>query len=241
MSINADFRYKKPSEEIIRDLIWFSNGFRVPNDVVTFGNPVSFTPYPGDSIRRDTRVTLTGKITNTRYFQGSTTVFYRRLTFQELTVLDNKPIVVTNFPFTTWQILDQLNERYGIMLEKSDVFNIVYETMEGPFKVVARPESLVWQGELDLTDVVFENLDLLKVTDLSGFQEVDDTLPWVIYQTKLDGLVWRPAEGELLKRPNLSGFQALFTKLSPKDNLSNFDPSAHPLASNGNQKRSVTS
>lgn len=175
MTINTDLRYKKPSEEIVRDLIWYSCGLRLPPEMITFGKPEPFEPYPNDPIHRNTVVRTSGIIKKTRYFKGSQIIRYCRLNLNEVANHQpNRTIVIDRYPFTTYDILDQVNEIWGLMLSREDVIDTLYESHQADFVIRASPDSLVWIGELDFSD---QAPNILTKVRLNGFKKYSLGLP----------------------------------------------------------------
>jgi hypothetical protein len=151
------FNYDKPSEEILSDLIFAANGFRLPATGVTFGTPVAIPGPSGYYSYLNTGVEVSIAWAPGVLNYGQKTFFYSRLNLGNATPVANPtPIVVASYPTDTYTLLPQINAYYGLQLGQGDVLNTTYATAAADFLVTAAPGSLVWTPAtaLDITTVV---------------------------------------------------------------------------------------
>lgn len=175
-----DYRYKRTSEAILRYLIEATLGLRLDKEDVTFGQPEVIEPlepnlplFPSKSLNglwmvRDTRVLVTA---GERYRAGKFYACFGKHDLADIVPVSQNTILVRQWPFSTYDVLDQLNIRFGLSLSEDDVHDIYYPALEGPFVVRAKSTSLVWKGELpfeiEALDVPLD--DTLLTKDLGGF------------------------------------------------------------------------
>lgn len=127
--INADNKLVNPA-------------FNLRASDIVFGAPLPYT----DAQNRNTKVTLTA--TSTAPFEGITEVRYTR---RPLDVLMQVPgnaelqVVIPSLPFTTYDILTQFNQLYGVTLELNEVVNQTYTTVASSYPLkINGATSLAW-------------------------------------------------------------------------------------------------
>ncbi|MBB5409269.1 hypothetical protein HDG34_003210 [Paraburkholderia sp. HC6.4b] len=148
--------YHRTSPQILRDLVYFTSGFLLPEQGVIYGKPVAKKPVHGDTIKRDTVIEIgieRGGACSQR-IRGRRSFWYRRI---DLGLLDppeagHEPIPITAYPFDTYNILPAINEYYGLKLGQNDVENRVCGPTDVAY-LVASSGSLAFSGckELQLT------------------------------------------------------------------------------------------
>lgn len=152
------FNYDKPSQEIIRDLIFYVNGFMLPETGVTYGAPAAFAgPDTGYFSYLNTSVEVSIAYQPYVPNYGKRTFFYSRLNLGNAYPVTNPtPIVVASYPTDTYTLLPQINAYYGLQLGESDVLNTPYANAATDFLVTAAVTSLVWTpaSALDVTTSV---------------------------------------------------------------------------------------
>lgn len=145
------FNYDKPTEELISDLIFATNGFRLPTTGVTYGAPVVVTTGDSAPSQLNTAVTVTIPWAPGIQNWGEQTFFYMRPTLaNQIGVTGAQPIVITSYPTDTWTLLPLINAYYGLQLTTADVLNTVYPDSTGPFIMTAAPGSLIFTGSIEL-------------------------------------------------------------------------------------------
>jgi hypothetical protein len=160
----------KPSEQLVRDAVYNTNGFRLPREAV-FGLPAVWQAPPDDISGRDTTVVVSMPTTSCSRDTGARQLLYQRLDLSQLQPVAGAQIVVKAVPFTLYSLLDQINTYYGVKLDQTDVIDQTFNTVTGPFNLAAQPTSLAWKNQVALP-VVFDLPDLVTHPDLSGFTAV---------------------------------------------------------------------
>jgi hypothetical protein len=139
------FNYDKPSQEILSDLIFATNGFRLPATGVTYGTPVAIAGTAGIYSYINTGIKVSIPYAPGVPNYGEQTLFYSRLNLGNATPVTNPtPIVVASYPTDTYTLLPQINAYYGLQLGQSDVLNTSYANAAADFLVTAAAGSLVW-------------------------------------------------------------------------------------------------
>lgn len=162
--------YNRPAEQILYDLLFYTGGAWLPKDSLSFGEPRPLGPFPGDPYQRDTILEVTvGPAASDRQ-RGSVSIRYAKLNLGEQPQVVEGDVQVTSFPFTSHQLLPQLNALYGLQLDVVDLVNVVYREPSAEYAVQADPKSLVWRGGLTFTTnyVEVSLADIWLVTELSG-------------------------------------------------------------------------
>lgn len=209
---------KKPSEEIVRELIYFTNGVKFDSRDVTFGAPEVYPIAGFDTIERNTRLTVSpGNISG---FSGDRIVFYRRLDLKDITPVSLNSITIFELPVSTHQLLDQINLRYGLSLSVDDVQDVMYPSTQGPFPLIAKASSLVWIGEYSLP-LSFPAINLLG-PNLEGFTRVPRHLDRLLPVKDLHGFTRHKELEYLLDHKELLGFEAVPMSLSIRSALTGF-------------------
>ncbi len=176
-----DYRYKRTSEAILRYLIEATLGIRFEQGDIEFGRPEIIEPlasnlpvFPSVSLTgvemvRDTRVLV--KATGDHFRSGRFYVAYARHDLADIEPVSLNTVLVQKLPFSTYDVLDQLNIRYGLSLSEDDVHDIYYPDLVGPFYLRAKSTSLAWKGQLEfeIEPLAIALSDTLSVKELDGF------------------------------------------------------------------------
>ena len=147
-ALNSLVNYDQPSKAIVTSLVFELYGVEIPANAV-WSTPLAYPPILEDTYQRDTAVTLTmpvGSIGVT----GQATIRYSRISLASLSEGNSYPLTMEHTPFTTEDLLPQINYTYGLALTLDDVLNTTYTNPHGPFPMMANPTSLAWKGVLDL-------------------------------------------------------------------------------------------
>jgi hypothetical protein len=153
-ALNALVNYDQPSQAIVTSLVYELYGVTIPANAV-WSAPLAYFPILEDTYQRDTAVTLTmpdGSVGVT----GQATIRYSRISLATLSTGNSFPLSMETVPFTTEELLPQINYTYGLALTMDDVLNTTYTNPHGPFPLTAAPGSFAWKGILDL-DVELES------------------------------------------------------------------------------------
>jgi hypothetical protein len=137
-----------PSQTLVSNMIYALYGVTVPSMAV-WSAPVAYAPILEDTYQRDTAVALTmppGSIGVT----GGATIRYSRISLATLDEISSAPMTMEATPFTTEDLLPQINYTFGTDLTLDDVVNATYENPLGPFPLTATAGSFAWKGMLEL-------------------------------------------------------------------------------------------
>lgn len=147
------FNFNKPAEQILRDLIFATNGFLVPAEGVLFGTPVAVTPLLGDRQQRNTTITIEMDASMPwQNLTGLQTLMYKRPSLADFVPVQSPvmPIVIASYPVTIWELLPQINAYYGLQLTEADVLNTEYDAPVYPIVMYAAPGSVAFTGSVVL-------------------------------------------------------------------------------------------
>jgi hypothetical protein len=147
-ALNALVNYDQPSQDIVTSLVYELYGVTIPANA-EWSLPQAYPPIFEDTYQRDTAVTLTmpeGSVGVT----GECTIRYSRISLGTLSEGNSFPLTMEELPFTTEDLLPQINYTYGLQLTLDDVVNLTYTDAAGPFVLQAAATSLAWKGFLDL-------------------------------------------------------------------------------------------
>jgi hypothetical protein len=149
------FNYNKPAVDILRDLIYATNGFMLPATGVLYGTPLVVTPLVADPYQRDTVIEVSmDPSVPYQPWTGHRTVLYKRLSLANMVLpMGVTPIQVAALPTTTYAMLAVINAYFGLQLSEADVQNTTY-TEANAFLLSAAPGSLAFEGSLDITTAV---------------------------------------------------------------------------------------
>jgi hypothetical protein len=167
-------RYRKPSEQIVRDLIFYTLGYVLPPEAA-FTQLEAYEPVAEDPLKRDTKVLV--YIPDHVYSRshGARWIKYRRLDLGLLEKQGQGQLTAHTFPFSTYDILDQINLLYNIDLSHDDVQDVAYVDSTQPYKLIAKPGSLAWQNTLVLDVAVPSLPNLVSDAEPPGFVEATPT------------------------------------------------------------------
>lgn len=166
--------FNRPSEEIALDLIWIHNQYRVPKEKIKFFVPMELDQRPEitDDPNTFVPVAIDDQFDDRFSGDGENGFMYRRLPL-EMGITPNGPqIHPPQFPFRTYEVLDQINQQLNLQLTEQDVLDIEYTEGMDKYELFVNPHSLVWVGST-IIDVgeAGPGESLVTVTDLSGFNQ----------------------------------------------------------------------
>lgn len=167
-------RYRKPSDQIVRDLIFYNTGYILPEEA-KFGTLEAEEPNPSDPLGRDTKLMVYIPQDVYSKSSGGRWLYYRRLDLSKLEKQSQSELTSHTFPFSTYAILEQINLLYNIDLNQDDVQDTAYTDSTQPYKLMAKPGSLAWQGTLVLDVNVTSLPPLVDDAQPPGFTEVNPT------------------------------------------------------------------
>lgn len=172
MQLKCSPNQKPPitSEQYVRDLVYFTNGFQLPREAV-FGNPTHYEPHQGDPNQSDTSVVVSMPEGRCGGDTGQKTLYYKRLFLDQLVALNPAPIVMPPVAFLISALLPQINAIYGVNLDVTDIVDGQVQPGVGSVVIQANPNSLAWQSSLTV-QVKYDFFSLIKVYDMLGFDVV---------------------------------------------------------------------
>jgi hypothetical protein len=162
-------RFAKTSEELVRDLVFKDNGYKLPKDAV-FGVPNAYAPIPGDRSRRDTWVDVHVPRHWWQRDRGAVKLFYRRYNLDMLKLNPQKILALPTETFTLFSVLPQINAYYDTLLSEDDVMDATWEPGPGPFVMVAQSGSLAWEGEVNVAFTIPMSM-VITQPNLTGFSQ----------------------------------------------------------------------
>lgn len=139
--------FDRPEIEIVCDLVYFTNAYRIPPPRVKFGVPMELDPRP--DIEDDINSYIPAQVDpnfDKRMKEGETGFMYTRIPLGAVTMRANTPIQPPTLPFKTSDILSQINLQLGTRLTMDDVEEIEYTTLDENLILKAKPTSKVWIG-----------------------------------------------------------------------------------------------
>lgn len=160
------------------DLIYAATGLEYPIDKIILGIPIAVDPRPDLDTDPNTFVPVISVsiVFDARFDSIPNDGFlYRRIPLSLLTGSDNvifeEPTV---FPFSTYEILDGINEKLNTQLTTDDVLDDIYTTPGAPLRLRANPKSLAWLDEIVILYDEFDGGRLLE--DVSSRITEDGTV-----------------------------------------------------------------
>lgn len=166
----------KSREELLMDLIYETNGQRVPLDKIKFGKPYKVDQRPDLEFDANTFIPVViDSAYDDRFGVGIGGLMYRRHDLGQYTKnVDLTAVAPLFLPFTVHDILDQINALLPYPIDPLEVVNYEYKTMEQvEFGVTmqARKEAYIWfHGVHFKVDTsLLEGRPLITNTSLIGF------------------------------------------------------------------------
>lgn len=139
--------FDRPEEEIVIDLVYRSNKYRLEAPIVEFGAVKVLDQRP--EIEDDPNSYISAAVDRNfdyRLVPGETGFMYTRIPLAAIPGMEDVIIQPLAIPFKTYDILDQINAQLGLQLTEDDLENTEYLTMDDDFTITAKPQSKVWVG-----------------------------------------------------------------------------------------------
>ena len=180
LELILQYQLNRPGIEILLDLISIYNqGYRLEPHQVEFGDPQDLDTRP--DILDDTNSFIPAEVdasVDSRLVPGNTGFLYARLPLGVLKKDKEYDIDPLPVPFSTYQILDQINDQYNTQLTEDDLEDTEYVSMDDWFYIHAKPSSKVWIGTKRI-DVVGDGpkFVLFVQSFLNGFTAYDPLDP----------------------------------------------------------------
>lgn len=147
----------QPSKEIVIALINRDNGTSLSSTQVDLENVSVMSP----GFARNTSVQISA-IPGQGFAPSSKTVYYNRLSLS-YQWRNTIPVAVVDDPLYTEDLLPSINNIYGLNITLDDVENTLYTV--SPHKLIAKPGSFVWIGEVDFTVVASETNTTITLSE----------------------------------------------------------------------------
>lgn len=167
----------KTREELLMDLIYETNGQRIPLDKIKFGIPREVDQRPDLDNDPNTFIPVTiDSSYDDRFGVGVGGLMYRRHDLS-LYMKDVDLTVITplSLPFTIQDILEQVNDQLPYPIDPLEVINYEYKTIEqAEFGVTlkARDGAYIWfHGvHFQVNTGLLDGSPLISNTNLDGFK-----------------------------------------------------------------------
>lgn len=156
--IIQDALFLRPAKEILLDLVHVFLEYEIPIDKITFGKASALDQRPEVPTDPDTFVQAEIAQDYDYRFPGANGFLYRRIPLGMATVNQGLEIYAPDFPFTTWDVLDQINRFMNLALLPEDVINETYDLGSVVFLLQADPGSWNWEGGRVMPVVFPDNL-----------------------------------------------------------------------------------
>lgn len=142
------YNFDRPEKEVLCDLVYVNNKYKLYPHVVEFGTPMELDQRPDIEDDANTYIdAVVDRNFDYRLIPGETGFLYHRIPLAALRMVDESIIVPPTLPFKTYDILDQINRQLGARLTQDDLENIQYTTLDDVFTIKAKPTSRIWTGE----------------------------------------------------------------------------------------------
>lgn len=162
-------KLKRKSKDIVVDLIYHHNHYRIPLHLATFGKPQALDQRPDVQDDPNTFIRVYLEDEYDGRFIGNDGFMYMRYALAQLTPVEHIQPPQLSAPFKVHDLIPYLNERYGVAFEPEDLVNEEYAEVPSVVTLKASQDSLVWAGEFQvnlqnnpdavfaLSSVIFDN------------------------------------------------------------------------------------
>lgn len=142
------YDFDRPEAEILCDLVYMANQYKLQPSAVQFLDVKALDPRPAIEDDPNSYISaIVSKDYDYRMVVGETGFLYTRIPLAALRPLPNTTIQPLVFPFSTYDVIDQINRHLGTRLTTDDLEDTVYTTLNNDFTIQAKPTSKVWIGE----------------------------------------------------------------------------------------------
>ena len=149
--------FNKPSKELALEQIYETYQIKLPATRVRLGIPRVADPRV--DVLNDPNTFVPAKVDRdyNTLFQGQPGFVYLRLQLSDVPGAQGLLIDPLTYPFSTLDLLPQINTQLGTQLTGEDVVNETFTSLHASFELTAHPHSLVWVGHT-LVTLYIENL-----------------------------------------------------------------------------------
>lgn len=140
--------FKRPAVDILCDLVYYSNGYRIPPPRVKFGTPMELDPRP--DIEDDINSYIPAVVDpnfDARLDPNETGFLYTRIPLGAIPMAENTVITPPALPFKTSDILAQINLQLSTQLTMDDLEEDEYTSTDVSVVLRAKATSQVWAGK----------------------------------------------------------------------------------------------
>ena len=207
MTLTFQGDYIKPSREVLIDLINHANQTHTPTAPTLYAHDFQYSVPDKLS---DTYTEIRLDAASNAPFKGSWLFRYERMRYSAFLEKNQDIRLQTTLESGMLsELMDQVCARWNVRLNKDeDYYDVPFDNNQFyPIVLRARPESLLWVGELSLVITKQPFLsDIIQNRELNGFGEcIYPYLSDVIRVRQLDGF-HSPSVLSVLTQLNLSGF-----------------------------------
>lgn len=164
----------KTAYEIMQDLIFESVGMDLQHQYFDFETPRAL------SVVRDwgpnTVVKMVAVQMEDDQIRGEVEILYRRLDVSFLPRTSDVPLSQSTFPFTTVDLLPQINALFRTQMQASDIVSTSYADLTAPVVLTMAPGSLIYIGDVTLSVENPNAPQLITNPDLDGFANAAGSL-----------------------------------------------------------------
>lgn len=146
----ASGKLKRKNRDILIDLIYHHNRYRVPFHFATFGKPQSLDQRPEITDDPNTFIRIHLEDEYDARFIGNDGFMYQRYTLTQLASVKPIKLPVLTVPFKVHDLIPYLNEKYGVSFEKEDLVNDEYTEIPETLTLRTCDHSLIWAGSIEI-------------------------------------------------------------------------------------------
>lgn len=143
-------KLKRKSKDILVDLIYHHNHYRIPLHLAAFGKPRPLDQRPEITDDPNTFIRVYLEDEYDARFIGNDGFMYQRYMLTQLTTVSPIALPQLTAPFKVHDLIPYLNERYGVAFEEEDLVNDEYTEVPTVLTLRACSDSLVWAGDFQL-------------------------------------------------------------------------------------------
>lgn len=162
----------KTKIQLLTDLLYETNGLRVPEDRIKYGDPQPLDARPDLLWDPNTFIPFRIDPTYDDRYSRNAGFMYRRLDLKDYVGSHDFQVQITHFPFRISEVLDQINAQLPFPLDLNDIVDYEFSAPNTvKFDLVANPKSVLWTGK---TGIAMNPLDptffkLVPLPFLPGF------------------------------------------------------------------------
>lgn len=176
--------WSRPAKLILLDLIEVFLNQRIPPNHITFGKAVAVDPLPVDPTNEDSFVFAEFDPAYDYRFPGVDGFLYRRVDLSALQPGEQLQVIAPEFPFTTHDVLAQINTVLGTALTTDDLINEVFNVGSAELRITASLNAWCWQGNLAVPVVFTGNIPFGSRITEDGFPRITEDGAFLIVDSQ---------------------------------------------------------